>query len=93
MGAFRRFPADFGCSYGDECITRRGETVAVSASMGVSWILQAPFDFLGFRVGADRVVTWGDPQYGGNCSRVQDQLRNVQQNGLLLLPSSQMEAS
>ena len=30
-------------------------------------------------VGGNRIITWGDPQYGGNCSRVQDQLRNVQQ--------------
>ena len=25
------------------------------------------------------VVTWGDPDHGGDSSRVQDQLRNVQQ--------------
>ena len=24
------------------------------------------------------VVTWGSPDYGGDCSAVQDQLRNVQ---------------
>ena len=25
------------------------------------------------------VVTWGDPGHGGDCSAVQDQLKNVQQ--------------
>ena len=30
-------------------------------------------------VGADRIVTWGDPHHGGDSFRVQDQLRNVQQ--------------
>ena len=25
------------------------------------------------------VVAWGDPDYGGDCSTVQDQLRKVQQ--------------
>ena len=30
-------------------------------------------------VGGDRIITWGDPDYGGDSSGVQDQLRNVQQ--------------
>ena len=30
-------------------------------------------------VGGNRLVTWGDPEYGGDSSRGQDQLRNVQQ--------------
>ena len=30
-------------------------------------------------VGGDRIVTRGDPHYGGDSSRVQHQLRNVQQ--------------
>ena len=25
------------------------------------------------------IVSWGDPKFGGDCSAVQDQLRNVQQ--------------
>ena len=29
--------------------------------------------------GGNRVVTWGGPSYGGDCSAVQDQLINVQQ--------------
>ena len=29
--------------------------------------------------GGHRIVTWGHPDYGGDSSRVQDQLRNVQQ--------------
>ena len=29
--------------------------------------------------GGDKVVTWGAPLRGGDCSTVQDQLRNVQQ--------------
>ena len=29
--------------------------------------------------GGDRIVTWGDPDSGGDSSAVQDQLRNVQQ--------------
>ena len=30
-------------------------------------------------VGGHRVVTWGNPRFGGDSSRVRDQLRNVQQ--------------
>ena len=30
-------------------------------------------------VGGHRIVTWGNPDYGGDSSGVQDQLRNVQQ--------------
>ena len=30
-------------------------------------------------IGADRVVTWGTPERGGDSSRVQHQLKNVQQ--------------
>ena len=30
-------------------------------------------------VGGDKIVTWGNRDYGGDSSRVQDQLRNVQQ--------------
>ena len=30
-------------------------------------------------VGGDRIITWGNPDYGDDISRVQDQLRNVQQ--------------
>ena len=29
--------------------------------------------------GGDRIVTWGDPDHGGDSSAVQDQLKNVQQ--------------
>ena len=29
--------------------------------------------------GGNQVVTWGDAAFGGDCSAVQDQLRNVQQ--------------
>jgi hypothetical protein len=25
-------------------------------------------------------VAWGDPNYGGDCSKVQDKLKEVQQN-------------
>eukprot|EP00435_Cladocopium_sp_Y103_P063391 s3_g25.t1 len=32
-----------------------------------------------FALGSDRVVTWGNPPYGGDSSRVQHQLKNVQQ--------------
>ena len=30
-------------------------------------------------VGGDTIVTWGHPDYGGNSSKVRDQLRSVQQ--------------
>eukprot|EP00435_Cladocopium_sp_Y103_P031275 s1696_g7.t2 len=30
-------------------------------------------------VGGDKIVTWGHPDYGGNSSKVHDQLRSVQQ--------------
>ena len=29
--------------------------------------------------GGDRVVTWGEAMFGGECSRVQNQLKNIQQ--------------
>ena len=29
--------------------------------------------------GGNKVLSWGNPDYGGDCSAVQDQLRNVQQ--------------
>ena len=32
-----------------------------------------------FGSGGDRVVTWGDPDWGGDSSEVQDQLKGVQQ--------------
>ena len=32
-----------------------------------------------FCSGGDRVVTWGNPHYGGDNSQVQDQLKRVQQ--------------
>ena len=35
--------------------------------------------FAVFCSGGDQVVTWGDPDYGGDSSEVQDQLKGVQQ--------------
>ena len=32
-----------------------------------------------WRVGGNRIVTWGSPGFGGDSTRVRDQLRNVQQ--------------
>eukprot|EP00435_Cladocopium_sp_Y103_P050430 s62_g15.t1 len=42
-------------------------------------IAATSFAFAMWCAGAGRVVTWGDPENGGDSSRVQDQLRNVRQ--------------
>ena len=48
--------------------------VAQQPKIAATW-----YAFALWCVGGDRIVTWGDPDEGGDSSSVQDRLRNVQQ--------------
>ena len=54
----------------EECLTAVAQQANVSATVAA---------FAVFCCGGNQMVTWGSPDQGGDCSAVQDQLRNVQQ--------------
>ena len=54
-----------------------GDTLTAIAQ--TAKIAAAPQAFALWCVGGDRIVTWGNPDRGGDSSHVQEQLRNVQQ--------------
>ena len=79
---FLRLAASDGCLLDladslELCGFQNGDSltaVALQPKVAATWSA-----FALWCLGGDRVVTWGDPRYGGDSSRVQDQLRNVQQ--------------
>ena len=56
---------------------RNGDRLTLVRTSSIQ--VQASFGAFAAILGDGSVVTWGDPEYGGDSSRVQDRLKNVQQ--------------